>query len=104
MIFSRPKAPYTLCTETRNTMDENHQPLPETRQPLVSRTLTEWKTLAILGGPILIAQLAQMVGLSEEQQTEIRGIIDDMQGEIDLRRRHQTQRCSQSECHVRRDS
>jgi len=60
MIFSRPKAPYTLCTETRNTMDENHQPLPETRQPLVSRTLTEWKTLAILGGPILIAQLAQM--------------------------------------------
>ena len=41
-------------------MDENHQPLPETRQPLVSRTLTEWKTLAILGGPILIAQIAQM--------------------------------------------
>lgn len=60
MIFSRPKAPYTPCTETWNTMDENHQPLPETRQPLVSRTLTEWKTLAILGGPILIAQLAQM--------------------------------------------
>ncbi|HLT14231.1 MAG TPA: MATE family efflux transporter [Marinobacter sp.] len=41
-------------------MDETHQPLPEARQPLISRTLTEWKTLAILGGPILIAQVAQM--------------------------------------------
>lgn len=41
-------------------MDESHQPLPEVRQPLVQRTLTEWKTLAILGGPILIAQVAQM--------------------------------------------
>ncbi|MGM0951543.1 MAG: MATE family efflux transporter [Pseudomonadota bacterium] len=41
-------------------MDETHQPLPETRQPLVRRTLTEWKTLSLLGGPILIAQLAQM--------------------------------------------
>jgi len=34
------------------------------------------------GQPDQVAQLAQMVGLSEEQQTEIRGIIDDMQGEI----------------------
>ena len=41
-------------------MDENHQPLPEAKQPLVRRTLAEWKTLAILGGPILIAQVAQM--------------------------------------------
>lgn len=41
-------------------MDEIHQPLPEARQPLIRRTLTEWRTLAILGGPILIAQLAQM--------------------------------------------
>ncbi|GGE64827.1 putative multidrug resistance protein NorM [Streptosporangium jomthongense] len=41
-------------------MDEAHQPLPEARKPLISRTLTEWKTLAILGGPILIAQIAQM--------------------------------------------
>ncbi|MDP4548022.1 MAG: MATE family efflux transporter [Marinobacter sp.] len=41
-------------------MDETHQPLPEIRQPLVSRTLAEWKTLALLGGPILIAQVAQM--------------------------------------------
>lgn len=41
-------------------MDETHQPLPETRQPLVTRTLAEWRTLAILGGPILIAQVAQM--------------------------------------------
>jgi len=41
-------------------MDEAHQPLPEVRQPLIQRTLTEWRTLAILGGPILIAQVAQM--------------------------------------------
>lgn len=41
-------------------MDEVHQPLPEVRKSLVSRTLTEWKTLAILGGPILIAQIAQI--------------------------------------------
>ena len=41
-------------------MDEPHQPLPEVRKPLISRTLIEWKTLAILGGPILIAQVAQM--------------------------------------------
>lgn len=41
-------------------MDEVHQPLPEARQPLLARTLAEWRTLAILGGPILVAQLAQM--------------------------------------------
>lgn len=41
-------------------MDETHQPLPEVRQPLVTRTLIEWRTLAVLGGPILIAQIAQM--------------------------------------------
>jgi len=41
-------------------MDDIHQPLPAPRQPLISRTLAEWKTLAILGGPILIAQVAQM--------------------------------------------
>lgn len=36
------------------------QPLPTKHQSLVSRTLIEWRTLGILGGPILIAQLAQM--------------------------------------------
>lgn len=42
-------------------MDDSHQPLPPApRQPLIARTLAEWKTLAILGGPILIAQVAQM--------------------------------------------
>ena len=41
-------------------MDEIHQPLPEVRKPLIQRTLTEWRTLATLGGPILIAQVAQM--------------------------------------------
>ncbi|MCG7200064.1 MATE family efflux transporter [Marinobacter pelagius] len=41
-------------------MDETHQPLPEARRPLLSRVLTEWRTLALLGGPILVAQVAQM--------------------------------------------
>jgi MATE family, multidrug efflux pump len=41
-------------------MDEINQPLATERQSLVSRTLGEWRTLAILGGPILIAQVAQM--------------------------------------------
>jgi len=41
-------------------MDEINQPLAATCQSLVSRTLGEWRTLAILGGPILIAQVAQM--------------------------------------------
>jgi len=41
-------------------MDELHQPLPAARQPFATRVLLEWKTLAILGGPILVAQIAQM--------------------------------------------
>ncbi|OEY66224.1 MATE family efflux transporter [Marinobacter sp. X15-166B] len=41
-------------------MDQTHQPIPENRQPLLQRTLSEWNVLATLGGPILIAQLAQM--------------------------------------------
>ncbi|MDG5500032.1 MATE family efflux transporter [Marinobacter sp. BGYM27] len=41
-------------------MDENAQPIPEARQSLLVRTLAEWKTLCLLGGPILVAQLAQM--------------------------------------------
>ena len=41
-------------------LDEDHQPVPDTRAPLVPRILAEWRTLALLGGPILVAQLAQM--------------------------------------------
>ncbi|MGD8175814.1 MATE family efflux transporter [Marinimicrobium sp. ARAG 43.8] len=42
-------------------MDETHQPLPTPPQAsFLAQTLSEWKTLALLGGPILIAQLAQM--------------------------------------------
>ncbi|RYF46784.1 MAG: hypothetical protein EOO38_13440 [Cytophagaceae bacterium] len=35
---------------------------------LLTQTLQEWKTLAVLGGPILVAQLAQMAN----------GVIDTM--------------------------
>lgn len=41
-------------------LDQPAQPVPDPRSGLVTKTLAEWKTLAILGGPILIAQLAQM--------------------------------------------
>ncbi len=41
-------------------MDAEHQPLPETSGSLIHRTLVEWKALAVLGAPILVAQLAQM--------------------------------------------
>ena len=39
------------------------------------------------GQPDQVDQLAQMVGLTDDQQTEIRAIIDEMQGEIGLHRR-----------------
>lgn len=43
------------------------------------------------GQPDQVAQLAEMVGLSDDQQSEIRGIIDDMQGDIgELRQSAQT--------------
>jgi len=41
-------------------MDQTRQPLPRTRPPLLPGILSEWQTLARLGGPILIAQVAQM--------------------------------------------
>jgi MATE family multidrug resistance protein len=41
-------------------LDQTDQPIPETHAGLITRVLAEWKTLAVLGGPILIAQLAQM--------------------------------------------
>jgi len=41
-------------------VDQTHQPLPQARIGRVAAVLAEWKTLALLGGPILIAQLAQM--------------------------------------------
>lgn len=37
-----------------------HQPVPQPRAGLLARTLAEWRTLAQLGAPILVAQLAQM--------------------------------------------
>ncbi len=42
------------------TDDQINQPLPNHNQSLIVRTLHEWKQLALMGAPILIAQLAQM--------------------------------------------
>lgn len=47
---------------------DQYQTLPDHNQSLVARTLHEWKQLAVLGAPILIAQLAQMAN----------GVIDTM--------------------------
>ena len=41
-------------------LDQDHQPIPQAQQSTLVRTFTEWKTLALLGAPILVAQLAQM--------------------------------------------
>ncbi|WP_062063327.1 MATE family efflux transporter [Cellvibrio sp. OA-2007] len=41
-------------------LSNTDQPLPDHNLSLVQRTLIEWKHLALLGMPILIAQLAQM--------------------------------------------
>ncbi len=41
-------------------MDATHQPQPEQTASRITQMLTEWKNLAMLGGPILVAQLAQM--------------------------------------------
>lgn len=41
-------------------MDQTSQPLPVARAGRVEAVITEWKTLALLGAPILVAQLAQM--------------------------------------------
>jgi len=41
-------------------LSNTDQPLPDHNLSLVQRTLIEWKQLALLGMPILIAQLAQM--------------------------------------------
>lgn len=41
-------------------MDQPSQPLPQVRVGRIEAVLSEWKTLAVLGAPILIAQLAQM--------------------------------------------
>jgi MATE family multidrug resistance protein len=41
-------------------VDQVNQPLPQARVGRIEAVLGEWKTLAVLGAPILIAQLAQM--------------------------------------------
>ncbi|MET4025261.1 protein CpxP [Marinobacter sp. MBR-99] len=48
----------------------------------ISLSMPAFAQQAAPGQPDQVDQLAQMVGLSDDQQTEIRGIIDEMQGEI----------------------
>ena len=45
---------------TSTIVDETHQPLSNANQPLLVRIKTEWKTILLLGSPIMISQLAQM--------------------------------------------
>lgn len=51
---------YCDVTMTHEIIDETHQPLVDTKQPLLVRVKQEWITLLALGSPILIGQLAQM--------------------------------------------
>jgi len=48
----------------------------------LSLSMPAFAQQAAPGQPDQVDQLAEMVGLSDAQQTEIRGIIDEMQGEI----------------------
>lgn len=48
----------------------------------LSLSMPAFAQQAAPGQPDQVDQLAEMVGLSDAQQTEIRGIIDGMQGEI----------------------
>lgn len=42
------------------TLDSTHQPITDVHSPLWLKVKNEWKTLILLGAPILIGQLAQM--------------------------------------------
>ncbi|WP_372987340.1 Spy/CpxP family protein refolding chaperone [Marinobacter sp.] len=55
------------------------------------------------GQPDQVDQLAQMVGLSDDQQTEIRGILDEMQGKIGQLRQEAQQIQQQMQAEIKAD-
>ncbi len=70
-------------TEERTTLhavDETHQPAALEKGSLLKRVHREWKTLAQLGTPILIAQLAQMANGVIDTLMAGRASADDLTG------------------------
>lgn len=61
-------------------LDETHQPVSIEKGSLPQRVISEWKTLARLGTPILIAQLAQMANGVIDTLMSGRASADDLTG------------------------
>lgn len=61
-------------------IDETHQPLSTADEPLLQRVKKEWTTLAVLGAPILIGQLAQMANGVIDTLMAGRAGADDLTG------------------------
>ncbi|MBT3203267.1 MAG: MATE family efflux transporter [Gammaproteobacteria bacterium] len=61
-------------------VDETHQPVAIEKGSLFQRVRSEWKTLAQLGTPILIAQLAQMANGVIDTLMAGRASADDLTG------------------------
>jgi len=61
-------------------IDETHQPIGDLHEPLLIRVKREWVTLAFLGAPILIGQLAQMANGVIDTMMAGRAGADDLTG------------------------
>jgi MATE family multidrug resistance protein len=61
-------------------IDETHQPLSSTDESLFQKIKKEWATLAVLGAPILIGQLAQMANGVIDTLMAGRSSADDLTG------------------------
>ncbi|TXR54970.1 MATE family efflux transporter [Reinekea thalattae] len=61
-------------------MDESHQPLAGKNESLISRIKKEWSTLAVLGAPILIGQLAQIANGVIDTLMAGRASAEDLSG------------------------
>lgn len=65
---------------SQETIDADHQPLADAGQPLLTRTLKEWRVMAVLGTPILIGQVAQMLNGVIDTIMAGRAGADDLTG------------------------
>lgn len=61
-------------------IDESHQPLAGKNESLISRIKKEWSTLAVLGAPILIGQLAQIANGVIDTLMAGRASAEDLSG------------------------
>ena len=61
-------------------IDETHQPIVDTHQPLSRRIKNEWITLFALGAPVLVGQLAQISNGVIDTMMAGRASADDLTG------------------------